>query len=138
MRALCARGHDATVVLLRHTLLVQIGKVVHFAPGYESRPDDPKVIWRSEAYVRARKGGVVPMDREPGMIERQEHEQEMLQKMQAPVVSKAVLVSPVRPLAPRSIDPCIRVLGDPSTDRTKHTYTHLLTPSFTIPLLPFL
>jgi hypothetical protein len=44
--------------------------------------DDPKIVWRSTAHVRARQGGLIPNDREQAATAKFQTDQELMKKMQ--------------------------------------------------------
>ena len=62
---------------------LQIGKIVYLAPGQETFVDDPRMVWRSGMHVRARHGGHIPREREPGAAQQHALEQERIRKLQA-------------------------------------------------------
>ncbi len=65
-----------------HTLTHSPVQVMYLGPDHETRMDDPKIVWRSTAHVRARHGGTVPTEREPASTAKFQTDQELMRKMQ--------------------------------------------------------
>jgi hypothetical protein len=59
-----------------------VRQVVYLGPEHETRMDDPKIVWRSTAHVRARQGGLIPNDREQAATAKFQTDQELMKKMQ--------------------------------------------------------